>query len=266
MNRPVMFLHGGNVGGWIWEPQVAALSDRLTLAPDLPGYRSRRKDPWISFDAVADRLVDVIDEEVGQSVDLVGLSLGGITALHLASRYPDRVASVFVTGASVLPYTWAMRAANRVALAVWNRRFYWVGTARQFGLRGADAEDFLAVTPPVTRENIRQQLAEVYPGGLIASERITAPMMAVAGEKETAYFHDSLRVIRAGAPRAMTGLAPGMHHAWNGEDPELFNRILRTWLEERAAHPDLLPLPRDAAGQRRRATAASGRRSSRRSV
>ena len=31
-----------------------------------------------------------------------------------------------------------------------------------------------------------------------------------------------------------------MHHAWNAEDPELFNRIMREWLTLRTASAELL--------------------------
>lgn len=241
MSRPVLFLHGGNVGGWMWQPQVEALGDRPTIAPDLPAYGERRGESWTSFDAVADRLADVIDD-AGGSVDLVGMSLGGVVSLHLAARHPDRVASVFVTGASVLPFPRVLRAINLLQIAAWNRRFYWAGVARAFGLSGDEAARFVASSPSITRDNLRVQLREVYPGRLVRPERIRAPFLAVAGAKELPYFHRSLRAIRAANPRAAVGLAPGVHHGWNGEDPALFNRILRTWLDDRAPEPALLPL------------------------
>lgn len=243
MTRPVLFLHGGTVGGWSWEAQLPAFGDRLALAPDLPGYLSRRDEPWGDFDAVADRLAAFLDGQSGGPVDVVGLSLGGITALHLAARHPQQVASVFVTGASVLPYRRSMRLMNLMPLALWNRRFFWAGMAHQFGLEGEDAKRFVASCPPISRAKLTEQLSEVYPGGVTQLEDVSAPLMAIAGEREMQYFHDCLQVVRAARPDATVGLAPGMHHAWNGEDPVLFNRILRTWLDERTAHPDLLPLP-----------------------
>lgn len=242
MTRPVLFLHGGTVGGWSWAGQLPAFDDRVALAPDLPGYLSRRDEPWGDFGAVAARLAAFIDAEAGAPVDVVGLSLGGIVALHLAAHHPQHVASVFVTGASVLPYRPSMRLMNRVALALWNRRFYWAGMARQFGMESAEAERFVASCPPISRAKLTEQLREVYPGGVTRLEDIAAPLMAIAGEREMRYFHDSLEVIRTARPDATIGLAPGMHHAWNAEDPELFNRILRSWLDERTAHPELLPL------------------------
>lgn len=242
MTRPVLFLHGGTVGGWSWAGQSSAFDDRLTLAPDLPGYLSRRDEPWTDFDSVADRLAAFIDREAGEPVDVVGLSLGGMVALHLAARHPAKVASAFVTGASVLPYRPSMRLMNWGPLMLWNRRFFWAVMARQFGLSGEEAKRFVVSCPPISREKLAEQLHEVYPGGVTSLADVSAPLMAIAGEREMRYFHDCLQVVRAARPDATIGLAPGMHHAWNAEDPELFNRILRTWLDERAAHADLLPL------------------------
>ncbi|MGO3721233.1 alpha/beta fold hydrolase [Microbacterium gubbeenense] len=241
MTNDVVFLHGGTAGGWMWDRQVAELPDRTTFAPDIPGYLTRRAEEWTSFDAVTDRLAAMIADRTTGAVDVVGLSMGGIVSLHLAQRHPQLVASVFATGVSVLPYTRGMRVGNAATLALWNRRFYWAGVARTMGLDGDGAKEFIEQSPPLTRAGARAQLREVEPGGVTRLTEISAPVMALVGEQESQYSHRSLREIRTQIPGAEVGLAPGMHHGWSGEDPRLFNRILRSWLDARARHPELLP-------------------------
>ncbi|WP_309126899.1 alpha/beta hydrolase [Microbacterium sp.] len=243
MTRTVVFLHGGVTGGWMWRSQIDVLSDRPTFAPDLPGYLSRRREPWSSFDSMSDRLAAMIAAQTDEPVDLVGLSMGGIAALHVAARHPALVASAFVTGVSVLPYTPAMRLGNRASLALWNTRFLWEGMARAMGLEDEARAEFVSRSPALSRRSALEQLREVQPGHVTGLEQIEAPVLALAGERETRYFHRSLKAIAAEVPDVRVGLAPGMHHGWSGEDPDLFNRVLRAWLDERRLHPDLLPLP-----------------------
>jgi len=109
---------------------------------------------------------------------------------------------------------------------------------------GADAaRTFVEQAPPVSRTSAREQLREVQRGALTPLQMVTAPVLALAGEREPAYFHRSLREIERTIPDVRAKLAPGMHHAWNAEEPGLFNRTLRAWLDERAVHPDLSALP-----------------------
>ncbi|MDO5745573.1 MAG: hypothetical protein Q4P23_14045, partial [Micrococcaceae bacterium] len=39
--QTIVFLHGGNVGNWSWDPQVRAFGDYEVLTPDLPGFGAR---------------------------------------------------------------------------------------------------------------------------------------------------------------------------------------------------------------------------------
>jgi pimeloyl-ACP methyl ester carboxylesterase len=93
---PVVLLHGGNVANWMWEPQLPALTDRTVITPDLPGFGARTSEDWPGLDAVAD---DVVARHGGdEPFDLVGLSLGAVTALRVLARHPGRVRSAFLTG------------------------------------------------------------------------------------------------------------------------------------------------------------------------
>jgi pimeloyl-ACP methyl ester carboxylesterase len=99
-----VFLHGGSQNAHTWDA-VALLLGRPCIALDLPGHgRSTWRadgtyDPRVMCDAVA----DAVRILTTRAVVLVGMSLGGLTAIALAARYPslvDRLAVIDVTPAA----------------------------------------------------------------------------------------------------------------------------------------------------------------------
>jgi pimeloyl-ACP methyl ester carboxylesterase len=96
----VMFLHGLSMDWTTWTPLLRAAVASGTPRPpwllvDLPGFgRSGELAPGVDLDQVCAALVEVLDGLGVEQVDIVGHSMGGFAALHLASSWPDRVRSV----------------------------------------------------------------------------------------------------------------------------------------------------------------------------
>ncbi|MEV6373486.1 alpha/beta fold hydrolase [Micromonospora musae] len=244
--RPLVMLHGGNVANWMWQPQVAALTDRMALTPDLPGFGKRVIEGWPGLDAMADDLVArVTTHGVDGPFDLVGLSLGAVMALRVLARHPDRVHSAFLTGAPLKPAGITVRLICRLQLAFWRAPWFWRAQAAAFGIPADSRALYVAHGLSVHRETASAMNAEVFAGGVPATlRRYSGPLLAMAGEKESAAVRHSLREIAQAAPQAQLRLAPGMHHIWNVEDADLFNGVLRQWLNG-STDPRLVPALRD---------------------
>uniref|UniRef100_UPI003F4964BB alpha/beta fold hydrolase n=1 Tax=Nonomuraea bangladeshensis TaxID=404385 RepID=UPI003F4964BB len=244
--RPLVLLHGGNVASWMWQPQVAALTDRMVLTPDLPGFGGRVGEDWPGLDMVAD---DIVARVTGHGVDgpfdLAGLSLGAVTALRVLARHPDRVHSAFLSGAPLIPAGAGVRLISRLQLAFWRAPWFWRAQAMAFGIPQDARALYVAHGLSVRRETASAMSTEVSAGGVPAGiGRYSGPLLAIAGEKDTAAVRQSLAVLAKAAPQAKLRLAPGMHHMWNVENTALFNEILRSWLDG-TSDPRLLPVPRD---------------------
>jgi pimeloyl-[acyl-carrier protein] methyl ester esterase len=87
-----VFIHGWAMSRVVWRTCLQRLPDGFNpICVDLPGYGD-------CVDAAADSLDDYVDHVAafapGPSL-LVGWSLGGLVALRLAQRYPDKVAGLF---------------------------------------------------------------------------------------------------------------------------------------------------------------------------
>ncbi|ONI66832.1 alpha/beta hydrolase [Kribbella sp. ALI-6-A] len=232
---PVVLLHGGNVANWMWEPQLAALRHRVVVTPHLPGFGDRTSEPWPGLGGAADDIVDRVRELTGRDrFHVVGLSLGGVVALHLAARHPDAATSVLVSGVPLLPVTGLPRLAVRLHLRLWDKPWFWKAQAAAFRLPADSRGPYVEHGLSVRKETARRMLDDVHTGrvpeGLSA---YAGPMLLVAGDREPATVRRSLAAAATVVPRATTRFAPGMHHVWNVEDPDLFDAMIRAWLEGR---------------------------------
>ena len=92
--RPeLVLLHGGGQNAHTWDTVALAL-DRPLLAVDLPGHGH---SDWpeaaesLEPNAMADDVAAVIRRLAPEASAVVGMSLGGITAIALATRHPELV-------------------------------------------------------------------------------------------------------------------------------------------------------------------------------
>ena len=91
--RPLILLHGGLGSGEMFAPILPTLADHhQVILPDLQGHgRTADIDRPLSVISMADDIAALIDHLGLERPDVVGYSLGGGVAIHLAARHPERV-------------------------------------------------------------------------------------------------------------------------------------------------------------------------------
>lgn len=239
--QTIVFLHGGNVGNWSWDPQVRAFGDYEVLTPDLPGFGARSQEDWAGLDSAADDVAAVIADEVSNGgAHLVGLSLGGVVALRVLARHPELVESLLISGVPAAGVSASMRTMSRMQLRLFGSEWYWRFQAGAYGMVADEKDLFTEHGTALRADNMRAIMDEVDPGGVPARlGDYTGPVLVIAGGKEPKVVARSFPVLARALPQARFRTATGMHHQWNIEDPILFNATVRAWIEKGAAHPRL---------------------------
>jgi 3-oxoadipate enol-lactonase len=93
---PIVLLHGGGLDHRMWAAQINAFPGRRVLVPDARGHGwSRSPD---TSHRLCDDVVALLDALGFSEAVLVGLSMGGGTAVDVALEYPDRVTGLLVSG------------------------------------------------------------------------------------------------------------------------------------------------------------------------
>lgn len=94
----VVLIHGWGCDSRTWQPLVESLQAFASIKLiDLPGFGAAEPLPKFSLDAVLEKIA----AQLPQDAVVMGWSLGGMLAVQLAARFPERVRAVITLAANL---------------------------------------------------------------------------------------------------------------------------------------------------------------------
>lgn len=234
----IVFLHGGWMSGWSWEPVVQRMQHYRCLVPDLPQYgRSAEQGPF-EINRAADAVADIIRSQVsGGRAHVVGFSLGAQVGLRLLATEPELVDRAVLCGAVVNTLPGAGLTKLLPGLAV---RGAWL---RGWVKRQMDSHQLGVLAPWIDdyREDVRLLTSPQLPHIVMASAGFTAPeglstslipTLFLAGGQEMWVARSWAAILAAPMPNGVAGVARGMRHDWPLRNPDLSSRTIEGWLTD----------------------------------
>jgi len=104
--KVVVLIHGSgqNHLTWILQARYLAHHGFSVLAPDMPGHGLSGGTPLTSIEAMAQWIIDLLDDLSVETASLVGHSQGVLVALEAAAKFPNRISSLgLIAGAMAIP-------------------------------------------------------------------------------------------------------------------------------------------------------------------
>ena len=229
MSETVVLLHGFTNTGRSWDGVMESLPGRESLAPDLRGHGESADARPITLDA----LIDDVDRLAPGEFTLVGYSMGGRVALHVAFALQDRVRRLVLVGASPGLRTATARAERRAA----DERLadeLESSTIEGFAQRWASTPVLADQSPEVRARADADRRRNHSPAGLAAAlrglgtgtlpslwprlDRLTIPVDLVVGERDEKFIQVARQMLDD-LPNARLVVASGAGHAVHWEAP-----------------------------------------------
>jgi pimeloyl-ACP methyl ester carboxylesterase len=254
----IVFLHGGGVGGWMWQPVIQQLPQYHCLAPDQPEHGGSRSIGPFRIELAATKVAELIRHQAhGGKAFVVGLSQGAQITVQLLATAPERVERAVVSSALLRPIA-GLGWASSPALVTWLYRLtvrpftaidWWVRLNMKYAA-GVPEEYY-----PNFKTDFQHMTEAEFTNVMVANQRfrlpdgidtVPAPTLVIAGRKENAAMKQSARDLVAALPRAKGGLvnlgkgsSRVREHNWAMTAPELFAQTVRAWIEEKPLPPEI---------------------------
>jgi pimeloyl-ACP methyl ester carboxylesterase len=242
---PLVFLHAFPLNRSMWRPQVTALATHFrTIAVDFRGHGESDAPLWsFSLDQYADDVAALLDNLNIQQAVLVGLSMGGYVSLAFSRRYGDRLRALVLADTRAQADSPEGRTGRfHLAQSAYTQGTEAVANTMLPKLLGATSLQ----RKPELVEHIRRTIQHAPVSGIVVDlmamaarpdsvahlPAISCPTLVVIGEEDHTTPLVDAQLMASEIPNARLAVIPAAGHLSNCEQSELFNDVLRGFVEE----------------------------------
>lgn len=251
---PLLCLHGHPGSGACMEVFSDRLSQRFkTIAPDLRGYgTSKAPGPFAMTDHLDD-LEALLEQQSVSKFAILGWSLGGILAMELALRHPERVQGLILVATSAYPRSnhprthWTDDALTGIAALInwaapgsaWNiellgkrsllRYLIQTHTPETYRYLARYAVPAFLQTSSYANRALGDALGSRY-NRLADLDRIRCPSLVLAGDCDRHITAASSLETADHLPHCQDKIYAGTAHLFPWEIPEQVLADIETWL------------------------------------
>ncbi|MCG9890693.1 MAG: alpha/beta hydrolase [Thermosynechococcaceae cyanobacterium MS004] len=259
---PILCLHGHPGSADCMRVFTEPLSKKFwTIAPDLRGYgRSKTRSPFTMGDHLSD-LEALLDRLQIDRCFILGWSLGGILALELALRQPERIAGLILVATSARPVSdLPQPSLAELGLTLLAGSLNWINPGwpwniETFGKRSllkylisqhtAEAYRFLAEagsaavlqTSSHAHQALNAALSQRY-DRRASLATLTQPCLILSGANDRHILSQSSQETAQTLPNSNYICYPGVAHLFPWEIPTAVNRDIQEWLQTISGYPN----------------------------
>jgi pimeloyl-ACP methyl ester carboxylesterase len=245
--EPVVFLHEFSGNHLSWASQIETLGRRYRCisysARGYPPSQVRDTIEAYSQNRAADDAVDVMNALGIASAFVVGLSMGGFAALHVAIRNPEKVRALVIAGCGYgakpseqSSYSTTMNSeadhAEEIGMAAYARELANSGYASL--LRAKNEKAWRLFEQQLAAHSVKGMAMTLR--GVLARRpslwdlelqlaKIRKPAMLIIGDEDLPCVEPNLFMKRT-LPDCALAIMPRTGHLPNLEEPEIFNALI----------------------------------------
>ncbi|QGQ94665.1 alpha/beta hydrolase [Paenibacillus psychroresistens] len=243
----IVFLHGEGTSSWMWRAQIDQLTNYHILVLDLPEHRGSMVEGAFSIANSAEKVAEIIRKKAhGGRAHVVGFSLGGQVAIQLLSIASELVESAVVSGVLVKSNLDNKIRLSLLELYVLFKHYNFLIRAkfRRYGIPEKYYEEFKKDSLLTTPKSLERILTENFNYRVPANaSNIQSRLLLLVGEKEPdIMFMSNLDLYKA-IPEAQGFVVSEMNHFWPLQEPALFTKSLRAWIENKDLPKELIKMP-----------------------
>jgi 3-oxoadipate enol-lactonase len=243
---PVVLIHGlaGDYKAWL--PQIAALKDhfRIIAFDNRGAGKSTQVDEPVTTAELAEDTLQLMDYLKIVPAHVVGRSMGGAIAQHMALKAPERIISLALCasfakldplGRRVLTnmreaLEWRMNWADHARHSVQN--FVSIDFFNRYPDQIAAIENLIGGETRLPACYIRQNEACQSHDTIEDLHRIKQPTLIMAGDCDPICSLMATKMLSDGLPNARTEIFQNASHFFLIEQSEKFMKILSDWLKQ----------------------------------